>query len=172
MRGLETTTPSNPTAMNTPRDPAAPPLTYFTQVRCDVGEVLSLGAAPMGERRVVALVGGEVVGPGLNGRIVPGGTDWQWNRSDHTLEIAAHYMIETAEGARIEVQSNGLRHGPPEVLARLTRGEDVPAHEYFFRTLMRFATGHAVYEHLNRVMALACGRREARRVMLDVWQIG
>jgi hypothetical protein len=158
--------------MSEPTPLPAPTLTYLTQVRCDVDAVLSLGAAPMGERRVVPLAGGEVVGPGLAGRILAGGTDWQWNRSDGVLEIAAHYVIETAEGARIEVQSNGLRHGPPEVLARLARGEVVAPGEYFFRTLMRFATGHAAYEHLNRVMALARGRREARRVVLDVWQIG
>jgi hypothetical protein len=149
-----------------------PPLTYLAQVRCEVGDVLSLGTAPMGERRVVPLLGGEVAGPGLAGRILPGGTDWQWNRGDGALEIAAHYVIETPDGARIEVQSNGLRHGPPEVLARLARGEAVAPDEYFFRTLMRFATGHARYEHLNRVMALARGRREARRVLLDVWQVG
>jgi hypothetical protein len=152
--------------------PIAPPLTYFTQVSCDVGELLSLGAAPLGERRCVPLLGGTVRGPGLNGRILPGGTDWQWNRSDGALEIAAHYIVETTDGARIEVQSNGLRHGPPEVLARLARGEGVAPHQYFFRTLMRFATGAAAYEPLNRVMALARGRREARRVVLDVWQVG
>jgi hypothetical protein len=150
----------------------APTLTFLTQVRCDVGEILTLGPAPMGERRCVPLLGGVVEGPALAGRILPGGTDWQWNRSDGALEIAAHYIVESAEGARIEVQSNGLRHGPPEVLARLARGEEVAPDEYFFRTLMRFATGHPAYEHLNRVMALARGRREARRVVLDVWQIG
>ena len=150
----------------------APTMTFMTQVRCDVEAVLSLGPAPMGERRVVPLLGGEVVGPALSGRILPGGTDWQWNRSDGALEIAAHYVIETREGARIEVQSNGLRHGPPEVLARLARGDAVAPDEYYFRTLMRFTTGHAQYEHLNRVMAIARGRREARRVILDVWQIG
>ncbi|MCW5634423.1 MAG: DUF3237 domain-containing protein [Rubrivivax sp.] len=153
--------------------PCAPPsLTFLTQVRCDVEAVLSLGTAPMGERRVVPLLGGEVEGPAVNGRIVPGGTDWQWNRSDGALEIAAHYVIETTDGARIEVQSNGLRHGPPDVLARLARGEAVAPDEYFFRTLMRFTTGDVRYEHLNRVMALARGRREARRVILDVWQVG
>lgn len=150
----------------------APTMTFMTQVRCDVEAMLSLGPAPMGERRVVPLLGGEVVGSALSGRILPGGTDWQWNRSDGALEIAAHYVIETPEGARIEVQSNGLRHGPPEVLARLARGEPVAPDEYFFRTLMRFATGHPAYEHLNRAMALARGRREARRVVLDVWQVG
>jgi hypothetical protein len=152
--------------------PQPPSFTYLTQVRCDVEAVISLGAAPLGERRVVPLLGGEVVGPALNGRILPGGTDWQWNRSDGALEIAAHYVIETPEGARIEVQSDGLRHGPAEVLARLARGETVDASEYFFRTLMRFTTGHAKYEHLNRVMAIAKGKREAMRVILDVWQIG
>jgi hypothetical protein len=150
----------------------APPLTYLTQIRCEVGEILTLGMATMGERRVVPLLGGEVEGPAITGRIVPGGTDWQWHRSDGALELAAHYMIETAEGARIEVQSNGLRHGPPEVLARLARGETVDPSEYFFRTLMRFATGDARHEYLNRVLALARGRREARRVILDVWQVG
>ena len=149
-----------------------PALTYLTQVRCEVGDLLTLGPAPLGERRCVPLLGGNVLGPGLNGRILPGGADWQWSRSDNVLEIAAHYMIETPDGARIEVQSDGLRHGPPEVLARLARGEDVDSSEYFFRTLMRFTTGHAAYAHLNRVMALARGRREARRVVLDVWQIG
>ena len=158
--------------MTEPTALPAPPLIYLAQVRCDVEGLLSLGNAPMGERRVVPLAGGEVVGPRLNGRILPGGADWQWNRADGALEIAAHYVIETPEGARIEVQSTGLRHGPPEVLARLARGDAVSPDEYFFRTLMRFATGHAAYEHLNRVMALARGRREARRVVLDVWQVG
>ena len=151
---------------------AAPALTYLTQVRCEVGDLLTLGPAPRGERRCVPLLGGHVLGPGLNGRILPGGADWQWNRNDSVLEIAAHYMIETPDGARIEVQSDGLRHGPAEVLARLARGEEVDSSEYFFRTLMRFTTGHASYAHLNRAMALAHGRREARRVVLDVWQIG
>jgi hypothetical protein len=36
---------------------------------------------------------------------------------------------------------------------------------------MRFATGHADWLHLNKVMALASGRREAQRVILDVWRI-
>ena len=153
-------------------DTQTPSLTYLTQVRCEVGELLTLGPAPLGERRCVPLLGGNVLGPGLKGRILPGGADWQWNRSDSVLEIAAHYMIEAADGARIEVQSNGLRHGPPEVLARLARGEEVEAHEYFFRTFMRFTTGHPSHSHLNRIMALAHGRREARRVVLDVWQIG
>jgi hypothetical protein len=80
-------------------------------------------------------------------------------------------VIRTPDGALVEVQSDGLRHGAPEVMARLARGEAVEPAEYFFRTLMRFTTGHPAWLHLNKVMALASGRREAQRVILDVWRI-
>jgi hypothetical protein len=153
-------------------DKTAPPLAYMCEVRCDVGELASLGPAPLGERRVVPLLGGTVTGPELNGRILEGGTDWQWNRSDGALEIAAHYVIVTTDGAMIEVHSNGLRHGPSEVLARLARGEAVPPQEYFFRTALRFTTGAAAWAHLNKTMGVAVGRRETRRVVLDFWRLG
>ena len=153
-------------------NPTAPSLTYMAEVRCDVGEVMSLGPAPLGERRFVALLGGSVAGPELEGRILGGGSDWQWSRSDGALEISAHYIIATPEGGRIEVQSVGLRHGPPEVLARLARGEAVAAHEYFFRTALRFATGAPAWAHLNKVMGLAVGRRDPRQVVLEFWRVG
>lgn len=143
----------------------------MTQVRCDVGALVSLGPAPLGERRYVPLLGGTVTGPELTGHIEAGGVDWQINRSDGALEIAAHYVIVTADEARIEVHSSGLRHGPAEVLARLAAGEDVPADQYFFRTLMRFTTGAAAWAHLNKTMAVAVGQRQARQVILDVYRI-
>jgi hypothetical protein len=151
--------------------PAPPALMPLTQVRCEVGALVSLGAAPYGERRYVPLRGGTVAGPELNGTIVEGGVDWQINRADGVLDIAAHYVIRADDGALIEVQSDGLRHGPPEVMARLARGENVARDDYFFRTLMRFQTGAPQWRHLNKVMALAVGQREAMLVILDVYRI-
>jgi hypothetical protein len=151
--------------------PPAPPLVPMTQIHCEVGDLVTLGAAPHGERRYVPLGGGTVRGPELNGRIVEGGVDWQVNRADGALEIAAHYVIRADDGALIEVRSEGLRHGPPEVMARLARGEPVARDEYFFRTLVRFTTGAPAWSHLNKVMAIACGQREARLVKLDLYRI-
>jgi Protein of unknown function (DUF3237) len=151
--------------------PAPPLLIPMTQVRCEVGPLVTLGAAPLGERRFVPLGGGTVSGPELNGRLVEGGIDWQVARSDGALEIAAHYVIRADDGALIEVQSTGLRHGPPEVMARLARGEPVAGAEYYFRTLVRFTTGATQWAHLNKLLALAVGQREAQRVLLDFYRV-
>jgi len=61
----------------------------------------------------------------LNGRILPGGSDWQIIRADGAADIQARYTIESDTGARILVYSAGLRHGPPEVMARLAKGDNV-----------------------------------------------
>ncbi|HSW25646.1 MAG TPA: DUF3237 domain-containing protein, partial [Burkholderiaceae bacterium] len=78
--------------------PAAPALVPMAQVRCEVGALVSLGDAKYGERRYVPLRGGTVAGPELNGDIVEGGVDWQVNRADGVLDIAAHYVIRAADG--------------------------------------------------------------------------
>ena len=151
--------------------PPAPALVPMCQVRCEVGALVSLGQAKHGERRFVPLGGGTVRGPELNGTLVEGGVDWQVNRADGVLDIAAHYVIRADDGALIEVQSNGLRHGPAAVMARLARGEAVARDEYFFRTLVRFTTGAPQWAHLNKVMALAVGQRDAAMVVLDFYRI-
>ena len=160
-------------AASTPPDPAPPPLLLLTRVVCEVAAAVSLGGpAPHGERRFVPILSGQARGPELSGELLPGGVDWQVLRADGVTEISAHYVIRTDDGALVEVQSDGLRHGPPAVMARLARGEAVPPQHYFFRTLVRLTTGHAAWLHLNRVMALATGQREATRVTLDFWRIG
>ncbi|MEO8151801.1 MAG: DUF3237 domain-containing protein [Rhizobacter sp.] len=151
---------------------AAPPaLIPMTQVRCEVSPLVTLGAGPYGERRYVPLGSGMVRGPELNGTLVEGGVDWQINRGDGVLDISAHYVIRADDGALIEVTSEGMRHGPAEVMAQLARGESVPREAYFFRTLIRFQTGALQWLHLNKTMAIACGRRDATQVILDYYRI-
>ena len=148
-----------------------PSLMPMTTLRIAVATLVSLGAAPGGERRYVALGAGTAEGPELNGTVVEGGVDWQTLRADGVLEINAHYVIRSEDGALIEVTSNGLRHGPAEVMAQLARGEAVPREAYFFRTVMRFQTGVPAWLHLNRAMAIAVGERAAGEVRLDVYRL-
>ena len=151
--------------------PAAPALIPMTQVRCAVGPLVSLGAAKYGERRYVPLGGGTVQGPELNGTLVEGGVDWQVNRADGALDIAAHYVIRADDGGLIEVKSDGVRHGPPAVMARLARGEHVLPDEYYFRTAVRFTTGAPAWLHLNKLIAISVGQREASVVKLNFYRL-
>jgi uncharacterized protein DUF3237 len=149
----------------------APQFEFLMGIAADVGELMSMGGGPLGERRVVAITGGTFEGPALKGSIVPGGADWQIARADGALDIDARYALRTDAGALIRVVSQGYRHGPPEVLAALGRGEDVAADRYFFRTVMRFETGGAGLDWLNRTIAVASAQRKARRVLLEAWRL-
>jgi len=141
------------------------------RIHCEVANILDLGPAPFGHRRVVNLLGGIVSGPKLNGRIVPGGADWQIMAADGALDIHARYTIESDAGALIQVDSRGVRNCPPEVMARLGRGEDVDSSLYYFRTVMRFETGHPSAAWLNRILGVAKGAREKNAVRLDVYEV-
>jgi Protein of unknown function (DUF3237) len=140
-------------------------------IHCEVANILDLGEAPFGHRRVVNLLGGTVSGAKLNGRIVPGGADWQIMAADGALDIHARYTIESDAGALIQVDSRGLRNGPPDVMARLSRGEDVDPSLYYFRTVMRFETAHPSVLWMNRILALAKGAREKNAVRLEVYEV-
>jgi Protein of unknown function (DUF3237) len=140
-------------------------------VEADLEPLLNLGQTPYGERRIIGIAGGRVLGEKLTGRILPGGADWQFIRNDGAADIQARYTIEAQGGAHILVDSVGLRHGPPEVIARLARGDKVDPALYYFRTVMRFETGDEKLGWLNRILALARGRREAMRVLLDVYEV-
>ena len=154
-----------------------PSFDLLFRVECDVGPLESLGAMAGGERRVVSITGGRIIpaapGSAMAGRILPGGADWQWVRTDGITEIHAHYVVQADTGDRIEVDSQGYRHGPPEVIARLVRGEAVDPREYYFRTAVRFrtASAHPELARLNGVLAVALGERRAAQVLLGIYAL-
>jgi hypothetical protein len=143
---------------------------FLFNLSADVGELISLGAGPLGERRVVYIDSGTFEGPALRGRVL-GGADWQILRADGVLELDARYAIKDERGGVVQVLSQGYRHGPPEVMAQLARGEQVDPARYFFRTIMRFETGSSELVWLNKVIAVATAARQARRVEIRAWRL-
>jgi hypothetical protein len=151
--------------------PMKPPgLEFLFTLTAEVGEVVTMGAGPLGERRMVPITGGHFEGPQIRGDVL-GGADWQIVRADGAIELDARYAIREARAGIVQVVSQGMRHGPPEALARLARGEDVPSEQYFFRTIMRFETGAGELAFLNKTMAVATAVRKARRVELQAWRL-
>jgi hypothetical protein len=140
-------------------------------IHAELAAIMNLGATPYGERRIIDIVGGVVRGPKFNGRVLSGGADWQIIRADGVADIQARYTLESDTGSRVLVSSEGLRHGPKEVLEALAKGDKVDPSLYYFRTVMRFETSGADTDWLNRILAIAYGQREARAVRLDVYEV-
>ena len=140
-------------------------------IRCQLESILKFGVTPYGERRIINILGGTVEGPKLKGRILPGGADWQIVRNDGVVDLRARYTVETDSGAHILVNSEGLRHGPPEVMERLARDETVDPSLYYFRAFMRFETADPAASWLNRILTIGYGSRENKAVRLAVHEV-
>jgi hypothetical protein len=119
------------------------------------------GAGPHGTRITAPITDGHFEGPRLRGRVLPGGGDWTILRGDGVLELDLRVTLGTDDGALIHMTSFGLRHGPPEVIAAIARGESVDPSTYYFRTTPRFETGDPRYAFLNRLLAVSSGDRRA-----------
>src|SRR5437868_1222151 len=129
-------------------------------LRVVVAAPQNIGAGPHGTRRTVPLNGGDFEGPRLRGTILSGGSaDWLLLRADGVLEMDLRVTLRTDDGALISMKSFGLRHGPPEVIAAIGRGETVDPATYYFRTTPRFETSAPKYDFLNRLLAVASGDR-------------
>jgi hypothetical protein len=130
-----------------------------------------LGDSPLGRRRIINITGGRFTGERLSGRVLPGGADWQVIRADGVADLDARYTLETNDGALIYVRNKGYRHGPAEVLKKLSLGENVDPALYYMRTTPRFETGDARYAWLNRIVCVATGARRPAAVELEVFEV-
>ena len=130
-----------------------------------------LGDTPLGRRRIIGITGGRFSGERLSGRVLPGGADWQVIRADGVADLDARYTLETSDGALIYVRNRGLRHGPAEVLRKLSLGESVEPSLYDMRTTPSFETGDARYAWLNKLVCVATGARRAAAVELEVYEV-
>jgi hypothetical protein len=143
-------------------------LRELMSIYVDVLPLVDLG----GGRRFVAFGGGTFEGrDGLAGSILGGGVDWQTVRPDGTLEIDAHYTLQTDRDEAIEVVSRGIRAASPSVAERLARGDQVDPDEYYFRTLVRLSTPAPRLSWLNQLIAVSTGRRDQSLVRIDVHEV-
>jgi hypothetical protein len=69
------------------------------------------------------------------------------------------------------VQSQSIRHGTPEVLARLARGEDVDAGEYTFRAATRIETAIPELDWLNKGIFISVGGRLPGGVVYETYLV-
>lgn len=131
-----------------------------------------VGATPVGTRRVIPVSGGTFEGERLRGTVLPGaGADWQTLATDGTVLLDVRLVLRTDDGALVSYRYRGVRAAPPDVLARIDRGEDVAASEYYMRTTGMLETAAPAYGWLNRIVVVALGARVPAGPVYDVFEV-
>ena len=140
--------------------------------------VLQAGAPQMSaagagkELRVIPVTGGTFEGPLLKGELIPGTTaDWLRVEPDGTAHMDVRLVMRTDKGQHFYMHYSGVRSGPPEVLARLGRGETVDPADYYFRIAIRFETSDPDLAWLNRVLGVGVGQRPPAGPTYDVYVV-
>ncbi|WP_447752744.1 DUF3237 domain-containing protein [Sphingopyxis fribergensis] len=136
-----------------------------------VGAIHDAGGPAGAGRRISDIAGGTIAGERLSGTILAGGTDWQTIRADGAALIDARIALRTDDDALIAMHYTGIRHGPPDILAEIARGEEVDPAAYYFRIVADFSTSAPRYEWLNRIVAVGIGHRLPEGPIYRIFEI-
>ena len=144
---------------------------YVFTITARIAEVISAGDIGTGVCRIIPIIGGEVKGEGINGKVLPFGADFQIIRPSELIDLEAKYAFETDDGAVVYVENKGIRFGPVDLLEKLKRGEPVDPKLIYFRTVPKFETGAENYRWLMEHIFIGSAARHADRVVIDVHQV-
>ena len=144
---------------------------YVFTITAQIGGVTTVGDTGAGVRRIIPILGGEVRGESVNGKVCAFGADFQIIRPNELIELEAKYAFETDDGAVVYVENKGIRFGPVDLLQKLKRGEPVDPKLIYFRTVPRFETGSEKYRWLTENLFIGSAARHADRVVIDVHQV-
>src|SRR3954452_5080642 len=92
---------------------------YVFTITAKIAGVTTAGEIGSGVRRIIPIVGGEVRGERVNGKVCAFGADFQVIRPNELIELEAKYAFETDDGAVVYVENRGIRFGPVEALQKL-----------------------------------------------------
>ncbi len=148
-----------------------PALEFLFEARVTLDPPLELGVTTYGKRRIIPITGGTFEGPGMRGTILAGGADWQTVRTDGTADLEARYTLKTDDGALIYISNRGIRTAPPEILARLAKGEALDPSLYYMRTAATFEVASGDYDWLTRAVVISTGARMADHVVLRFYRL-
>jgi len=90
-----------------PASPMPPKLSFVYEEQVTLGTGIPFGETPVGKRNIIPITGGTFSGPGIQGKIVPGGWDWQLASPGGCFSLHADYMIQTDDAVMIHVVNQG-----------------------------------------------------------------
>jgi hypothetical protein len=137
----------------------APELELVARLTVRVAAPVEVGPVSGGRRRLIPIIGGEVLGPRLKGKVLPAGADFQLVRPDSVAELDARYVLALDDGTTVYVTNRALRRASPEVTERLMRGEPVDPADVYFRCAPSFEVQEGPWRWLAQSMFVGTGVR-------------
>jgi hypothetical protein len=130
-----------------------------------------IGPVPEGLRLIFLAKGGEVTGPKVKGKILPGYADWLLVRTDGVGIIDVRGVVETNDSALLYVTISGVLDFGEDAYRKMLAGEAPGGRA--IRTAARFQTSHASYAWLNRLQCVGIGEsfRERGEIAADVYAL-
>ena len=116
-----------------------------------------IGAGPIGTRMYYDVVGGEVTGERLRGKVLGGG-EWALIGPDGFLRIDVRVQVETHDGAYLYIQYVGLLGLNDAVQRALATGGGTDYGDQYFFTNPRMETGDPRYAWVNTTFFVGEGR--------------
>jgi hypothetical protein len=156
-----------------PDGPSAPipGLTHVFSLRGELAPPVEQGEIDGARKRFIPVTGGTVYGPQLQGRVIPGGGDWQAILPGGLTSVLARYYLEASDGTVIGVTNTGVRTARPEVMEKLVQGIEVAPDAYYFRTTPVFEVRAGPHEWLRRHAFVARGIRKPDHVIVDFYRV-
>ncbi len=136
-----------------------PELRHVFDIRAEVTAPFNLGQVPYGQRVVIPITGGDVTGE-VNGKILPGGADYQLvDTVQKRTELKAIYTIMADDSTLINVVNEGINCYAPG--------------EYYFMTTPKFECDqNSRYAWLNnRIFVCRPISFEDGAIVLRVWEV-
>ena len=123
-----------------------------------LADVVPVGAGPYGKRRIREVVGGEVTGDRIRGRVGTGGADWVLVGPDGWGRVDVRLTIHTHDDAHLYVQYFGVIEYTDAALAANAGERPSDYGDHYFRIAPRLETGDERYAWVNQTLFVGEGR--------------
>lgn len=88
-----------------------PRVEFVFEERVTLAPAVVLGQTAVGHRQYIPITGGTIAGPRLNGRVIPGGWDFQLRYESGCGTLTADYFLEADDGTVIHILNESFNCG-------------------------------------------------------------
>ena len=88
-----------------------PQVEFVFEERVTLAPPVVLGKTALGDRQYIPITGGTIAGPRLNGRVIPGGWDFQLRYEGGCGTLTADYFLEVDDGTMIHILNESFNCG-------------------------------------------------------------